>query len=93
MSTSGSEFLRGLVARGLKGVELVVSDAHVGLKKAIVAALAGASWQRCRVHFMRNVLSHVGREAQHLVGAAVYGRSISLAGIWPLLLDSDGHLN
>lgn len=65
------QFLRGLVVRGLKGVELVVSDAHVGLKKAIVAALAGASWQRCRVHFMRNVLSHVGREAQHLVGAAV----------------------
>jgi transposase-like protein len=49
----------------------VVSDAHVGLKNAIVAALAGASWQRCRVHFMRNILSHVGREAQHLVGAAV----------------------
>ena len=64
-------FLRGLVARGLKGVALVISDAHLGLQEAITSVLAGAAWQRCRVHFMRNVLSHVGREAQHLVGAAV----------------------
>lgn len=53
------QFLRRLVARGLDGVELVISDAHGGLKKAIAATLAGASWQRCRVHFMRNILAHV----------------------------------
>lgn len=52
-------FLRSLVARGLHGVELVISDAHEGLKAAIAATLSGASWQRCRVHFMRNVLAHV----------------------------------
>ena len=53
------EFLRSLVRRGLKGVQLVISDAHEGLKAAISQVLTGASWQRCRVHFMRNVLSHV----------------------------------
>ena len=47
-------FLRGLVARGLSGVKLVVSDAHLGLKAAIAAVLDGAVWQRCRTHFMRN---------------------------------------
>ena len=52
-------FLRSLVARGLTGVQLVTSDAHDGLKVAIAAGLARASWQRCRVHFMRNVLGHV----------------------------------
>lgn len=53
------QFLRGLIARGLHGVQLVISDAHGGLKQAIAATLTGASWQRCRVHFMRNVLAHV----------------------------------
>jgi transposase-like protein len=52
-------FLRSLVARGLSGVRLVTSDAHRGLKGAVAAVLTGASWQRCRVHFERNVLSHV----------------------------------
>lgn len=52
-------FLRSLVARGLSGVQLVISDAHEGLKSAIDAVLAGAAWQRCRVHFMRNVLGQV----------------------------------
>lgn len=52
-------FLRSLVARGLSGVQLVISDAHEGLKGAIAAVLAGAAWQRCRVHFMRNVLARV----------------------------------
>ena len=52
-------FLRSLVARGLSGVQLVISDAHQGLKGAIAAALHGASWQRCRVHTVRTQ-SHVG---------------------------------
>jgi transposase-like protein len=46
-------FLRGLVARGLSGVALVVSDAHEGLKNAIAAVLTGASWQRCRTHYVK----------------------------------------
>src|SRR5829696_6574476 len=50
-------FLRSLKARGLTGVQLVVSDAHTGLKQAIAAVLAGACWQRCRVHFLRNALA------------------------------------
>ena len=64
-------FLRGLGARGLRGVKLVISDAHVGLKQALSEVLAGASWQRCRVHFMRNLLGLVPRGAQPLVGAWV----------------------
>ncbi len=64
-------FLRGLVARGLSGVHLVVSDAHEGLKSAIAAVLTGASWQRCRTHFARNLLTRVPKHAQDLVAAAV----------------------
>jgi putative transposase len=64
-------FLRSLVARGLCGVRLVTSDAHQGLKGAIEAVLQGASWQRCRVHFMRNALSLVPKAAQQMVGATV----------------------
>ena len=61
-------FLRSLVARGLRGVQLVISDAHEGLKNAIGAALSGARWQRCRVHFMRNVLAHVTKgEADYVL--------------------------
>ncbi|WP_392390656.1 transposase [Nocardioides sp. L-11A] len=52
-------FLRGLKGRGLGGVQLVISDAHTGLKAAIAAVFVGASWQRCRVDFMRNVLAVV----------------------------------
>ena len=52
-------FLRSLTARGLSGVELVTSDAHQGLKNAIAAVFAGASWQRCRTHFMANLLTRV----------------------------------
>jgi Transposase, Mutator family len=48
-------FLRSLKTRGLSGVQLVISDAHAGLKAAIVSVLLGAAWQRCRVHFLRNV--------------------------------------
>ena len=57
-------FLRSLSARGLGGVELVVSDAHQGLRGAIAAVFGGASWQRCRTHFMTNLLTRVPRRAQ-----------------------------
>jgi len=65
------EFLRSLVQRGLKGVQLVISDAHEGLKTAVAQVLSGCSWQRCRVHFMRNLLSHVPRGDQAIVAAAL----------------------
>jgi len=64
-------FLRRLVARGLKGVLLVTSDAHEGLKEAIRTVLAGATWQRCRVHFMRSLLAYVPKTAQQMVAALV----------------------
>lgn len=77
-------FLRDLVARGLSGVRLVVSDDHKGLKQAVAAVLTGASWQRCRTHFARNLLSRVPRSAQPLVATLV--RSIfaqpSAAEVW-----------
>jgi putative transposase len=65
-----STFLKGLVRRGLKGVRLVVSDAHEGLKHAIAKVL-GAAWQRCRVHWMRNALAHVPKGQQTVVAAAL----------------------
>lgn len=68
---SWTTFLRGLVARGLKGVRLVISDAHEGLKTAVAAVLPGASWQRCRTHFMRNLLTRVPKSAQSLVATLV----------------------
>lgn len=64
-------FLQSLVARGLRGVQLVISDAHAGLKQAIREVCVGASWQRCRVHFMRNLLVHVPKSAQAMVAATV----------------------
>ncbi len=64
-------FLRTLKARGLAGVQLVISDAHEGLKAAIAAVLIGASWQRCRVHFLRNVLAQVPKGSAEMVAAAV----------------------
>jgi transposase-like protein len=63
-------FLRKLARRGLRGVKLVVSDAHEGLKAAIAKVLH-ASWQRCRVHFMRNVLAHAGRNGRRVVAAFI----------------------
>jgi transposase-like protein len=68
--TFWSAFLKGLVKRGLKGVRLVVSDAHEGLKAAIRRVL-GATWQRCRVHWMRSALAHVPRGQQTMVAAAL----------------------
>jgi putative transposase len=64
-------FLRGLVARGLSGVQLVTSDAHPGLVDAIRSTLPGASWQRCRTHFMRNLLTRVPKQAQPAVATLV----------------------
>jgi len=64
-------FLRSLVARGLSGVKLVTSDAHSGLKAAIAAEIPGCCWQRCRTHFMRNLLSKVPKNAQGLVATLV----------------------
>ena len=64
-------FLRALVGRGLKGVQLAVSDALEGLKSAMTAVLTGTAWQRCRVHFMRNVLAHVPKGDKSMVAAAI----------------------
>ncbi len=64
-------FLRTLKARGLGGTQLVISDAHTGLKAAIGAVLLGAAWQRCRVHFMRNVLARVPKGNSEMVAAAI----------------------
>src|SRR5690242_13162958 len=68
--TFWATFLRSLVRRGLKGVKLVVSDAHEGLKAAIRRVLGG-TWQRCRVHWMRSALAHVGKGQQAMVAAAL----------------------
>ena len=64
-------FLRSLKARGLAGVQLVISDAHTGLKAAIGAVMAGAAGQRCRVHFLRNVLARVPKGSAEMVAAAI----------------------
>ena len=63
-------FLRKLARRGLRGVKLVISDAHEGLKAAISKILS-ATWQRCRVHFMRNALAHAGKSGRRVVSAFV----------------------
>jgi transposase-like protein len=68
--TFWTDFLRKLARRGLRGVKLVVSDAHEGLKAA-VARVLNASWQRCRVHFMRNVLAHAGKQGRRVVSAFI----------------------
>src|ERR671912_935381 len=65
-----SAFLKGLLRRGLRGVRLVVSDAHEGLKHAIAKVL-GATWQRCRVHWMRNALAHVPKGQHSMIAAAL----------------------
>ena len=66
-----TEFLRSLKTRGLNGVRLVVSDAHTGLKKAAATVLQGAAWQRCRVHFMRNVLAVIPRTSGEMVASII----------------------
>jgi putative transposase len=69
--TGWSAFLRGLVACGLSSASLVISDAHTGLKDAITSVLPGACWQRCRTHFMRNLLTRVPKSAQSFVATLV----------------------
>jgi putative transposase len=64
-------FLRSLRSRGLSGVRLVVSDAHEGLKGAIASVLIGSAWQRCRVHFLRNVLARIPKGSAEMVLAAI----------------------
>jgi transposase-like protein len=64
-------FLRSLRARGLSGVRLVISDHHLGLKQAIQAVFVGSAWQRCRVHFLRNVLAKVPKASAEMVAAAI----------------------
>ena len=66
--TFWTDFLRGLARRGLRGVKLVVSDAHEGIKAA-VSKVMNCTWQRCRVHFMRNVSAHAGKSARRVVTA------------------------
>jgi transposase-like protein len=68
--TFWTAFLRKLARRGLRGVKLVISDAHEGLKAAVTKVL-NATWQRCRVHFMRNVLAHAGRQGRRVVSAFI----------------------
>jgi len=68
--TFWTEFLRSLARRGLRGVKLVISDAHEGLKAAVSRVLH-ASWQRCRGHFMRNVLAYAGRQGRRVVAAFI----------------------
>src|SRR5580658_4056224 len=68
--TFWTEFLRSLARRGLRGVKLVISDAHEGIK-ATVAKVMGATWQRCRVHFMRNALAHAGKSGKRVVSALI----------------------
>jgi putative transposase len=68
--TFWTAFLRKLARRGLRGVKLVISDAHEGIKSA-VAKVLHATWQRCRVHFMRNVLAHAGRQGRRVVSAFI----------------------
>lgn len=63
-------FLRKLTRRGLRGVKLVISDAHEGIKAA-VSKLLCATWQRCRDHFMRNALAHAGKSGRRVVSAFI----------------------
>jgi putative transposase len=77
---SWTTFLRELRRRGLKGTKLVISDAHEGLKAALRAVMQGASWQRCKVHFFRNVLAHVpqSRKAEVAGGLRTVCSQVSL---------------
>jgi putative transposase len=73
MEDAWRSFLGELVSRGLRGVQLVISDAHSGLVKGVRGVLNGAAWQRCTVHFTRNVLCRVPKAAQGFVAAALKG--------------------
>lgn len=87
------EFLVGLKARGLSGVHLVISDAHAGLKAAVAQQFTGAAWQRCRVHFMRNVGSAVSAKQVPPVMAAIktifaHTEPDAVAGQWDQVADT-----
>lgn len=86
---SWTQMLRGLRKRGLTGVKLVVSDAHEGLKAAIAATLTGAAWQRCKVHFYRNVLAHVpqARKLEFAAGMKTVFAQVSMAGAQRAIAD------
>jgi len=81
------EFLRSLIDRGLSGVELIISDAHTGLVAAIQAACPGASWQRCRTHFMTNILAKVPKSAQALVATLIRSifQELDAESVWARL--------
>jgi len=68
--TFWTDFLRSLARRGLRGVKLVISDAHEGIKAA-VSKVMNCTWQRCRVHFMRNVMAHAGKSGRRVVSAFI----------------------
>jgi len=66
-----TQFLRSLKDRGLDGVKLVISDAHAGLKAAIEKVFQGTAWQRCKVHLMRNLMTHIPKTHKQMIGATV----------------------
>ena len=70
VETFWTDFLRSLVRRALRGVKLVISDAHEGIKAA-VSRVFSATWQRCRVHFARNAMAHVGKSGRRVVSAFI----------------------
>lgn len=86
---SWTTFLRGIRKRGLNGTKLVISDAHEGLKAAIGTAMPGVSWQRCKVHFFRNILAHVPQSRKLEVAAALKAifAQVSLEGALRVLDD------
>ena len=91
--TFWSEFGRGLRHRGLSGLRLVISDAHDGLTKAVRRVFQGASWQRCRVHFARNVLAKVPKGSADMVAAAlrtvfVHPEPAELSAAWDRVADT-----
>jgi putative transposase len=91
--TFWAEFLRSLRHRGLGGVRLVISDAHDGLTKAVRRVFQGASWQRCRVHFARNVLAKVPKGSADMVAAAlrtvfVHPDPAELSAAWDRVADT-----
>ena len=81
---SWTQLLRSLRKRGLAGTKLVISDAHEGLKGAIAAVLTGSSWQRCKVHFFRNVLAHVPQNRKLEFAAAMKAVFSQVSGLDPV---------
>ena len=84
--TFWTDFLRSLTRRGLRGVKLVVSDAHEGLKAAIAKVLH-ATWQRCRVHTMRNLLAHAGRQGRGVAAAFAQNTAAAAKAQWRKVAD------